>query len=515
MDGAHPGQPAIGTSPRIAIVGSGFGGLCMGIRLKQAGIDSFTIYEQADSIGGTWRDNHYPGAACDVQSHVYSFSFEKNPRWSRMFAEQTEIRDYLQHCADKYGLMRHMRFGSEVKGARFDDSSGTWTLTLGSGEQVLADVFVSAAGGLSRPATPDIPGLPRFEGKLFHSARWDHSYDLQGKTVGVIGTGASAIQFVPQIVPKVAKLALFQRTPPFLLPKPDRAIGPVERKLYEFMPGLQWLYRTALYLRMETRVIGFAGDPRLMAHPQRESLEYLERSVPDPKLRAKLTPKYTFGCKRVLLSNDYYPALTQPNVEVVDTGIREITATGVVTADGQERKLDALILGTGFITETVAPFPIAGKAGVDLDSHWKDGPEAYLGTTIAGYPNMFLVVGPNTGLGHSSMVLMIEAQVEHIMRALGALRARAAQSIEVREEVQARFNRGLQRRLANTVWATGGCNSYYKNREGKIVALWPGFTFTFRKLTRRFDAARFHFEPRKSETAPARIAPAAAQTNFG
>jgi cation diffusion facilitator CzcD-associated flavoprotein CzcO len=495
-------------TPRIAIVGTGFAGLCMGIRLKRAGIHSFTIYEQGDSVGGTWRDNTYPGAACDVQSHLYSFSFEPNPRWSRMFAEQQEIRDYLDHCADKYGVREHIRFNTKVEAGRFDAASNTWTLELAGGERAQFDLVTTATGGLSRPAFPDIPGIEAFEGTLFHSARWDHGYALEGKTVGVIGTGASSIQFVPQIAPRVQKLTLFQRTPPWIVPKADRPIGRFEQALYRAFPLLQRLHRLFIYWMLELRVLGFVINPKIMALPQRAAVRYIEETVRDPALRKKVTPGYVFGCKRVLLSNDYYPALNRANVDVIDTGIREITKTGVVTNDGVLHEVDALILGTGFAAaEAVAPFAITGSAGVDLNEHWKDGAEAYLGTAVAGYPNLFLIVGPNTGLGHSSMVFIIEAQVEHVMRAIAAMRRERAASIEVRQDAQQRFNRRLHATLANTVWSSG-CVSWYRTSAGKNTTLWPGFTFTFRNLARRqLDTAHYRFGAAQPLQLPSDTAP--------
>jgi cation diffusion facilitator CzcD-associated flavoprotein CzcO len=465
----------------------------MGIRLKQAGIDTFTILEKAAALGGTWRDNDYPGAACDVQSHLYSFSFEPNPRWSRMFAEQREIKTYLEHCAEKYDLFPHLRFNREVKSTLFDETSSTWTVILDSGEQLTADIVVIGTGGLSRPAYPDIAGIRRFAGKMFHSARWDHAYDLTGKRVGVIGTGASSIQFVPQIAPRVKELALFQRTPPWILPKPDRAISAGERRLYRLFPFLQWLYRIFLYWLLESRVLGFVVSPKLMLLVQKAALDYLVTSVPDPALQKKLLPNYIFGCKRVLISNDYYPALLRSNVEVIDAGISEITEDSVVTRDGRRVELDALILGTGFkASEDAAPFEVRGRGGVDLNEHWKDGAEAYLGTTVAGFPNFFIISGPNTGLGHSSLVLMIESQTAHIVSAIKQLLKKRARCIEVRRDVERRYNDHLQERLQRSVWASG-CSSWYQTKTGRNTTLWPHFTFVFRLLTRRARSADFCF----------------------
>ena len=504
----HNSTTTRNSTPRVAVVGTGFAGLCMGVRLKRAGIDLFTIFEQASELGGTWRDNDYPGICCDVQSHVYSFSFEKNPRWSRMFGTQREIKAYLNHCADKYDLRRYIRFNCGVSGARFDDATGTWTLTLQNGAQETFDVLVAATGGLSRPAYPNIPGFASFEGMMFHSARWRHDYALEGKTVGVIGTGASAIQFVPEIAPRVKQLHLFQRTPPWVLPKPDRAISRFEQLLYRVLPPLQWFYRILLYWLFELRVLGFVFNPKVMQYPQRAALDYLKACVPDPVLRAKLTPNYVIGCKRILMSNNYYQSLTRPNVDVVTDGIREVVRDGVITADGAHRKLDALILGTGFqASESAAPFSIKGAGGVDLQEHWKDGAEAYLGTTVAGFPNLFIVTGPNTGLGHSSMVFMIEAASEHVMRAIAALRASGAKTIDVRKDVQQRFNRRIHAMLDRSVWGSGGCRSWYTTATGKNTTLWPGFTFTYRKLCKEFKAEHYRFATPSAREQPISIAP--------
>jgi cation diffusion facilitator CzcD-associated flavoprotein CzcO len=485
----------------------------MGIRLKKAGIESFTIFEKADSLGGTWRDNDYPGCACDVQSHLYSFSFEPNPRWSRMFAEQREIRSYLEHCADKYRLLPHLRFNREVKSTEFDEASSTWKVTLTDGEELTADIVILATGGLSRPSYPDIAGIRRFTGKLFHSARWDHKYDLSDKRVGVIGTGASSIQFVPQIAGRVKQLALFQRTAPWILPKPDRAISAGERRLYSLFPFLQWLYRLLIYWLLELRVLGFVVSPKLMLLVQKAASRYLAESVPDPVLQQKLLPNYTFGCKRVLISNDYYPALLRPNVEVIDAGIREITARAVVTRDGREVELDALILGTGFnAAESAAPFEVRGRHGVDLNEHWKDGAQAYLGSSVAGFPNLFIMTGPNTGLGHSSLVFMIESQASHIMSAIRTLVAKRARFIEVLSEVEQRYNLSLRARLERTVWASG-CTSWYRTKSGRNTTIWPHFTFVFRLLTRRARAADYRFAVGPSETP--RLLPEASASSVG
>jgi cation diffusion facilitator CzcD-associated flavoprotein CzcO len=476
------------TGTRVLIVGTGFAGLGMGIRLKQAGVDDFLIVERASSLGGTWRDNHYPGAACDIESHLYSFSFEPNPEWTRTYAPQREILAYLEACTRKHGLTAHLRFDTAVESAAFDERAGVWRVRTSRGE-IEARALITATGGLSRPAYPSIAGLERFAGPKFHSARWDHSFPLDGKTVAVIGTGASAIQIVPAIAPRVARLDVYQRTPPWILPKRDRDVPPRARAMFRRVPALQRLARLGQYWRHELLALGFVGDPRLLEWASRLALRYLEASVPDRELRARLTPSYIMGCKRVLLSNDYYPTLARDNVELVATGIQEITPRGILTKDGRERPADALVLATGFqAAEAVAPFQVRGRGGVELSEAWRDGAEAYLGTTVTGFPNLFMIIGPNTGLGHSSMIFMIESQVAYILDALATMRARGASSVEVRADAQARYNRRLHARLARTVWSTGGCVSWYQTATGKNTTLWPGFTFEYRLRTRRFDA---------------------------
>ncbi|TGM61611.1 flavin-containing monooxygenase [Leptospira adleri] len=480
------------------IVGTGFAGLGMGVRLKEKGIHSFVILEQADGVGGTWRDNHYPGAACDVQSHLYSFSFERNPNWSRMYGLQSEILEYLNHCTDKYDLRQHIRFNTSAESAVFDERSGLWNVKSSNGNSFRTKCLINGSGGLSRPALPDVPGLKKFKGKMFHSARWDHSYDLDGKTVGVIGTGASAIQIVPAIQPSVKKLDLFQRTAPWVIAKPDRAISNFERGLFRFFPPAQWLFRLAIYWMLEFRVIAFTIHPGLMKVLEFFAKGYIRKNVKDPVLRKKVTPNFTIGCKRVLISNEYYGALQKPNVEVITTGIQEIKENGVVTLDGKEHRVDALILATGFqAAEAMSPFEVKGLGGLDLNDAWKDGAEAYLGTTVSGFPNMFLIVGPNTGLGHSSMVLMIESQINYALQCILSLRKKKLKFINVMKEAQDRYNRKIQARLEKSIWNTGGCVSWYRTKNGKNTTLWPGFTFEFRLKTKSVNFS--HYEVAKSD----------------
>ncbi|OOV93018.1 flavin-containing monooxygenase [Pseudomonas sp. MF4836] len=473
----------------IAIIGSGFAGLCMAIKLKQAGLADFFIAEQADALGGTWRDNHYPGCACDVQSHVYSFSFAPNPNWSRQFAPQAEIRAYLEDCAQRFGLTPHLRLGMGLQRATFDEQRQRWALHFSNGRRVSARVLVSGMGGLSRPAIPQIPGLESFQGQRFHSQHWDHQYPLQGKRVAVIGTGASAIQFVPQIAPQVAQLALFQRTPPWILPKPDRTLSPAERWAFKHLPWTQKLVRSAIYWALESRVIAFAHRPRLMRLVQRMALRHLRRQVADPALRRSLTPDYTIGCKRILISNDYYPALSRRNVQVVTQDIARVEADGVVTADGVKHPADCIIFGTGF--QATEPLPrglLIGRGGVDIMDSWANGAHAYLGTCVPQFPNLFMIIGPNTGLGHNSMILMIEAQVEYILKALAQMRSQSLATLEVKAGVESLYNARLQQQLKGAIWSTGGCRSWYLDpRTGHNTTLWPGSTWRFRQATASFE----------------------------
>ncbi len=475
----------------IVIVGTGFSGLGMAIRLKQEGIHDFTILEQASGIGGTWRANRYPGAACDVESNLYSFSFEPNPKWSRTFAPQKEILAYLERCVEKYGLAPHIRFDSGVTSARWDETAGEWIVDTAKGETLRARVLVSGSGGLTRPVLPDIPGLASFGGKTFHSAQWDESCELDGRRVAVIGTGASAIQIVPEVAKKAAHLALFQRTAPWIMPKADRPFTDGERARFEAHPMSQKASRAAIYTRNEIVALGFFGNKTMMRIGEAQATKYLHRTVADPELRKKLTPTFRLGCKRVLLTNDYYPALQRKNVELVTDPIDRIEADGVLTKGGVKHAVDTLVLATGFVAaEQMAPFDLYGKGGRHLNDAWKDGCEAYLGTTVAGFPNYFIVFGPNTALGHSSMIYMIESQIAYVLDAIKTMRARGLRSVDVKPETLRAYNEGLQTRFAGTVWSSG-CASWYRTKSGRNTTLWPSFTFEFRWKTRKFDAASY------------------------
>jgi cation diffusion facilitator CzcD-associated flavoprotein CzcO len=480
---------------RMAIVGAGFSGLALGIKLLEEGIDDFVILERRDEVGGTWRDNSYPGCACDIPSHLYSFSFALNPDWSRTYSPQPEIQGYLRRTARESGVLPYVRFGHRVLGARWEEDLQRWSVETSQG-RLTASFLVSAMGPLSAPAWPAIPGLESFEGKVFHSARWDHDHDLTGERVGVIGTGASAVQFVPEIQPEVGRMHVFQRTAPWVLPRPGRATTRLERRIYRRLPILQKLARSAVYWRQELLLVpGLVWRPQLMKALEALSRRHLERHVPDPSLRERLTPDFRLGCKRILLSDGWYPALTEPNVELVTDRIREIKAHSVFTADGKERELDTLILGTGFrVTDTAGTGRIFGRGGVSLSERWEGSPQAYLGTTVAGFPNLFLLVGPNLGPGHTSVVFYIESQLRYILDCLHEMERRGATSVDVRQDVQDAYNRTLQERMRGSVWTTGGCRSWYLDRNDKNTTLWPGFSWELRRRTRRFDPESYRIE---------------------
>ncbi len=495
------------------VVGAGFSGLAAGVQLRRMGITDFAILEKADRVGGTWRENTYPGAACDVPSHLYSYSFEPNPQWSRSFGGQAEILAYLEHCTDKYRLRSHIRFGHRVEAARFDEATGTWRVVTRCGDQreeLEARALLLGNGALHLPSVPDIAGLDSFRGEKFHSARWNHDYDLRGKRVAVVGTGASAIQFVPQIAKQVARLDLYQRTAPWIVPKRDRETSDAERWLYSHVPGAHWLRRTGLYWLMESRVVGFAYAPKVNEIAEKLVRRHIAHAVPDPALRAKLTPNYRLGCKRVLLSNDYYPALQRDNVDVVTDRIAEVMPRGVRTADGTEREVDALILGTGFrVTEYLSSIRITGRNDVELNDAWRASLRNYLGITVSGFPNLFLLMGPNTGLGHNSMIFMIEAQARYAAQAIGELRSRRLSFVDVKPSVEQAFRAELAAKMKNTVWTTG-CQSWYQTPDGDVF-LWPAATFDYWWRTRRVELADYEQRalPRPAHVPPeSRIVPA-------
>ena len=472
----------------IVIVGSGFAGLCMGIRLKQAGIEDFVILEKDDQFGGTWRVNDYPGAACDVPSHLYSFSFAQNAEWSRRFPTQPEIWEYTRKVARDFGLISHIRLSCALRGARYDEASVEWALDTAKGP-MRAKMLILAQGGLGTPSVPALPGLENFAGKVFHSSRWDHGFDLAGKRIAVIGTGASAVQFVPEIAGKVSKLDLYQRTPPWILPRPDRAMTAPERWLLRHVKPLQWLYRGLTYMRFEWRYLAFSSMPWLRTVIRQKALRHLRRQIPhDAELRRKLTPDYAIGCKRILLVNDYYPTLTRSHVELITGGIGEITRDGIRDKAGNFRPADAIIFGTGFdVAQTMTGAPIIGRDGGKLG---EGELEAYKGAAIAGFPNLFMITGPNTATGHNSIIYMIESGVTYVLEAIRTLRRERLASLEITAEAQTSFNQELQSRLRRTVW-NSGCKSWYLSASGRNYTLWPGFTFQYRRVTKRFDSANY------------------------
>ena len=497
---------------RIAIIGSGFAGLGAAIRLRQAGFEDFLVLERANEVGGVWRDNSYPGCACDVESHLYSFSFAPNPSWSRAFSPRAEIFAYLRRCAAEFGIVPKIRFGHEVREATWNDDGAYWRIETSQGTYT-ADVLIAGMGAMNEPSTPDLPGLESFEGKVFHSSRWDHGHDLTGRDVAVVGTGASAIQFVPAIQPKVGKLRLFQRTPAWVMPRPDRAMTTREQSMFRAAPALQRLMRAAIYAKRELFLLAFT-NANVARAAERQALRYLKQCVSDPVLRKKLTPDFRFGCKRILISNEYLQSLTQPNVDVITDGIREVRARSIVTADGEEHPADTIIFGTGFrITDMPFADRVRGRDGRTLNETWEGSPKAHLGTTVNGFPNMFLLLGPNSGLGHTSVVLMIEAQIE---LALGALRHMQKHDIETAEplpETQAKFIADIDRGTEGSVWTSGGCVSWYIDKTGRNSTLWPGHSFSFTRRC-RFRAKEYALTPRRlpALVEPPRLGPAVLPT---
>lgn len=493
-DAAHPaaGKP---DHVHVAIIGAGFGGIGTGIRLRQAGIRDFAIFERADSPGGTWFANTYPGAQCDIPSTLYSFSFAPNPNWSRLYPLQSEILAYLRRCVTDAGLVGHLRLAHDVLSAVWDDDVHVWRLRTSRGPWT-ADVLIAATGPFSEPSVPELPGLGSFTGTTFHSAAWNHDVDLHGRRVAVIGTGASAVQFVPHLQPQVAHLALFQRTPTWILPHPDRPLGPSVRKVFRRIPAAQRLSRSVLNLAHEALVPGLVHHPALLRPLAALARRHLRRQVPDATLRQALTPGYAFGCKRATFSNTFYPALTRQNVSVVSSPIERVTAHGIRTADGVDHAVDTIVFGTGFKLTAGEGFRrIVGRHGRSIADCWGSGePSAYLGTTIAGFPNLFLVLGPNSVV-YTSQVVTIEAQIDYILAALRTMRAARLRSIEVKASAQRDFVDDVDRKLARSVWNTGGCRSYYLSPSGRNFTFWPGSVGSFRRRTRSPDLADYHTAP--------------------
>jgi cation diffusion facilitator CzcD-associated flavoprotein CzcO len=489
---------------RVLVIGAGFGGLAAAIKLDEAGHRDFLVVERGPDVGGTWRDNTYPGAACDVPSQLYSYSFAPNPDWTRSFSPQPEIQRYIQRVARESGTLDRFVFDTEVEAACWDQDAHRWQVTTSAGS-LTADFVVSATGALSDPKDPDLDGFDTFAGEVFHSARWNHDYDLRGKRVAVIGTGASAVQIVPEIAEAVAHLDVYQRTAPWVIPRNDRDYTRLERLAFRRLPAVQAAYRTAIYWGRETYVPAFTRVPALAWPAKRLALRNLRKGIADPALRERVTPDYRIGCKRILISNTWYPTLGRADVDLVTDPITRVTPAGVVTADGTERPVDAIVVATGFHTTDL---PIAervrGRGGVRLADHFAErGMQAYKGTTVHGYPNLFLVVGPNTGLGHSSMVFMIESQVAYIVDALTRFERDGVVSAEPRAEVQEAFVEDVQRRMRRTVWSTGGCASWYLDEHGRNVTLWPRTTFAFRRELASFDPEAYLLARAHDHPAPA------------
>ncbi len=486
---------------RIAIIGTGFSGLCVGHHLKKRGQDNFTIFEKASAIGGTWRENTYPGAECDVPSALYSFSFERNPNWTYKWSEQPEILRYMDHCVEKFGLTPHIKFNTEVTEAHFDDAAGIWKVSTTDGETREFDVVISAVGQLHKSSTPKIDGASSFEGPHFHSAHWDHDVDLTAKNVAVIGNAASALQFIPQIAPKAAKLNVFQRSANWVFPKNDREYNKFEKWLGSVFPPATQFYRFMIWLRGEVLLYPLMklkqgeqdADSGLRGKARKQALQYLEEKIVDPDLRAKLTPDYPVGAKRILFSDDYYDALAQDNVNVVTNPIVRIVKNGVITEDGTVHEADALIYATGFIsTDFLTPMQVTGRGGQSLNEKWsKDGAEAYLGITHTGFPNFFMMYGPNTNLGHNSIIVMIEAQTRYILSCLAALDANEAKWLDVTAQAQADYNAFLEGRMQEKIW-TAVEKSWYL-RDGKVTNNWVGRTSEYMRRTKHMTPEAYEF----------------------
>ncbi len=498
-------MPAASRDLRVAVIGSGFGGIATTIKLIEDGVTDVTILEREQDTGGTWRDNTYPGAACDIPSHLYSLSFEPKSDWSRHYAPQPEIRAYLDDVVERHGLRRRTRFGFDVQQMRWDDATASWTLTSAAGETLVADVVINAIGGLKDPALPQLPGLDEFTGPMFHSARWDHEVDLFGKRVGVIGTGASSIQLVPALAESSSQLTVFQRTPPWIVPRGDRAYRWFEKALLRAVPGARHAHRFAIWAEHELTHLVFANDGPLLQVAERYARRHLHKQVKDTELRRALTPDYRLGCKRILRSDDFYPALTKPNVSLETTAIARVTPTGVTLSDGTDVTLDAIVLSTGFkVSDPLNGAVITGRERRDLDTQWDGRPSAHLGMTVPGFPNHFMLLGPNSALGHNSVLLQIESQVAYVRQAVALLRQPEVASVDVTQTAHDEFVRWVDERNGDNAWSSG-CASWYLNDRGENFSVWPGTTAAYRLATRRFDPALHHVRRRSELPTPAEV----------
>jgi cation diffusion facilitator CzcD-associated flavoprotein CzcO len=485
---------------RVVIIGAGFGGIGMAIALKQAGVDDFVVLDQADDLGGTWRDNSYPGLTCDVPSQLYSFSFEPW-RWSRRFPARDEILAYLHALVAERGLRSHLRFGRGVAAVEFDERRAVWDLTLDDGGALQATAVVCAVGQLGRPALPDIVGRDTFTGPSWHSGRWNHDVDLTGRRVAVVGTGASAIQFVPEIAKTAGHVDVYQRSAPYVLPKADRPYRDAEHALFDRLPVVRKADRLRVFLYGELLTSGFVLSPKLLAGPMQLWRRQLRSQVADPELRAKCVPDYVMGCKRVVFSDEWYPALTRPNVDLVTDRIDRIVPDGVVTAEGRTRTADVIIYGTGFkAVELLAPMQVTGLDGCRLQDAWQDGAQAYLGITVSGFPNFSMLYGPNTNLGGNSIIYMLEGQIGYVLGAIQALETDRLAWLDVRPEVQDTFNAWVQTASRTSVWESG-CHSWYTTAAGRNTNNWPDHTFLYRYRVRRFDLSAYRVMPQRSATA--------------
>jgi cation diffusion facilitator CzcD-associated flavoprotein CzcO len=464
---------------KVIVIGAGFGGLAAAIRLKQTGQDDFIVLERADDVGGVWRDNRYPGCACDVQSHLYSYSFAPNAGWSHQFSPQSEIWDYLRRCARDFQILERIRFNTVVQKLHWSDAHGEWIIETSHGEYRGRYVLLGM-GALSDPRIPSLEGMSDFKGLLYHSAQWPTNLDLRGKSVCVVGTGASAIQFVPRIQPVVSKLYLFQRTAPWVVKRGDSAISRKTAKRFQRFPWMQQWARFGIYVQRELLAFGFR-NPIVMRVVQMQATRHMRASIKDPALRRKLTPDYTLGCKRVLVSDDYYPALAQPNVQVVASGLERVTEHGVVGHDGVEHKVDVIIFGTGFQVQDL-PYShyIYGRGGKSLAEVWQGSPRSLAGIMVSGFPNLFLLHGPNTVLGHTSMIYMLETQVEQALRLIARAENLNMAVVEARAQAQERDVAWVDRKLRGTVWVTAGCKSWYMDKTGRNASIWPSYTFVYR-----------------------------------
>lgn len=496
-----PVEPPLPASPipdaalrevEIIIAGSGFSGLGAAIKLKQAGHHDFIVIDRGSDVGGTWRDNTYPGAACDVPSQLYSYSFATNKEWSRSFSPQPEIQAYIRSVSEQYDVRSRHLFNTEMYSAHWDPELDRWIVETSSGT-FRGKYLVSGVGALTEPQFPDIKGLADFGGTIFHSARWNHDYNLVGKRVAVIGTGASAIQIVPQVQRLAAHLDLFQRTPPWIVPRVDREYTKAERLAYRYIPGLPKLARLGVYLERETQVVGLTRIPALMKPLEWAARAHLRTQVHNKALRRLLTPEWSMGCKRMLISNTYYPAVASPNVDLITAPIVEVTEDAVLTGDGKRHPVDAIIVATGFhVTDSPTHKHVFGKDGRSLSEVFDDeGMAAYKGTTIANFPNLFVLMGPNVGLGHSSMVYMIESQITYLVDAVSRMKEYGLDTFEPRKSVQDQWNQDLHAQMDKTIWATGGCMSWYNDKNGNNTTLWPGWTLQFRNATRHFDLVAY------------------------